>query len=134
MLPDFAHADWMVWTHAATIEALQHAYNGLRRTCPLGRASRPVWSSAAVHRPAEFNKTHVPAFLAGEAPGAYLCVYPFVRSYDWYLLHMDSILRWTPSIGRPADNRTALKLRAASFPGAGRRKSRPRRSGHATRG
>jgi chlorite dismutase len=45
-----------------------------------------VWSSAAVHRPAEFNKTHVPAFLAGEHPGAYLCVYPFVRSYDWYLL------------------------------------------------
>lgn len=65
MLPDFAHADWMVWTHAATIEALQHAYNGLRRTCPLGRAITPVWSSAAVHRPAEFNKTHVPAFLAG---------------------------------------------------------------------
>jgi hydrogen peroxide-dependent heme synthase len=39
-----------------------------------------------VHRPAEFNKTHVPAFLAGEHPGAYVCVYPFVRSYDWYLL------------------------------------------------
>ena len=54
--------------------------------CALGRVSTPVWSSAAVHRPAEFNKTHVPAFLAGDAPGAYLCVYPFVRSFDWYLL------------------------------------------------
>src|ERR1700738_4367400 len=28
--------------------------------------------SAGVHRPAEFNKTHAPAFLAGEAPGAYV--------------------------------------------------------------
>ena len=81
-----ADADWMVWTHAETIEALQTAYNGLRQSCTVGRASTPVWSAAAVHRPAEFNKTHVPAFLAGKTPGAYLCVYPFVRSYDWYLL------------------------------------------------
>ena len=40
----------------------------------------------AVHRPAEFNKSHIPAFLAGEEPDDYICVYPFVRSYEWYLL------------------------------------------------
>jgi hypothetical protein len=28
----------------------------------------------------------VPAFLAGEEAKAYVCVYPFVRSYEWYLL------------------------------------------------
>jgi chlorite dismutase len=39
-----------------------------------------------LHRPAEFNKGHVPAFMAGEAPRGYLSVYPFVRSYEWYLL------------------------------------------------
>jgi peroxiredoxin len=81
-----ANADWMLWTHAESIEALQGTYDALRRTTALGQASTPVWSSAAVHRPAEFNKTHVPAFLADEQPGTYLCVYPFVRSYDWYLL------------------------------------------------
>jgi hydrogen peroxide-dependent heme synthase len=81
-----ANADWMMWTHADKLEELQGAYNELRRACALGRASTPVWSCAALHRPAEFNKTHVPAFLAGEQPGAYVCVYPFVRSYDWYLL------------------------------------------------
>ena len=43
----------------------------------------------ALHRPAEFNKSHVPAFLAGEEPGAYICVYPFVRSLEWYLLPDD---------------------------------------------
>jgi chlorite dismutase len=46
----------------------------------------PVWSQTALHRPAEFNKSHVPAFLAGEPPRKYVCVYPFVRSYEWYLL------------------------------------------------
>jgi len=64
---------------------LQDAFRGFRRTA-LGRLMRPVWSNTAVHRPAEFNKAHVPAFLAGERPRDYMCVYPFVRSYDWYLL------------------------------------------------
>jgi peroxiredoxin len=45
-----------------------------------------VWSQLALHRPAEFNKSHIPAFLADEEPKAYVCVYPFVRSYEWYLL------------------------------------------------
>ena len=40
----------------------------------------------ALHRPAEFNKSHLPAFLAGEEARPYICVYPFVRSYEWYLL------------------------------------------------
>ncbi len=80
-----ADADLMVWWHAASADALQEAYGRLRRT-RLGAHLAPVWSSMALHRPAEFNKSHVPAFLAGEVPRAYLCVYPFVRSYEWYLL------------------------------------------------
>ena len=40
----------------------------------------------ALHRPAEFNKGHVPAFMSDEEPKNHLCVYPFVRSYEWYLL------------------------------------------------
>jgi peroxiredoxin len=80
-----ADADLLVWWHAPTADALQEAYSRLRRT-RLGAHLEPVWSNMALHRPAEFNKSHVPAFLAGEAPKAYVCVYPFVRSYDWYLL------------------------------------------------
>ena len=80
-----ADADLMVWWHAASADDLQEAYHRFRRTS-LGRRLEPVWSQAALHRPAEFNKSHVPAFLAGEDPRAYVCVYPFVRSYEWYLL------------------------------------------------
>jgi peroxiredoxin len=80
-----ADADLMVWWHAETIDELQDAYSRLRRTT-LGGSLWPVWSNAALHRPAEFNKSHVPAFLAGEDPRPYICVYPFVRSYEWYLL------------------------------------------------
>jgi len=80
-----ADADVMVWWHAESSDALQEAWSLLRRT-ELGRHLEPVWSVAALHRPAEFNKSHVPAFLADEEPKAYVSVYPFVRSYEWYLL------------------------------------------------
>jgi chlorite dismutase len=80
-----ADADLMIWWHAETIEQLQSAYHRFLRT-ELGAALEPVWSVAALHRPAEFNKSHVPAFLADEDAGDYVCVYPFVRSYEWYLL------------------------------------------------
>ncbi len=78
-----ADADLMVWWHAPDIETVQDAYHALLRS---GLGLIPVWSQAALHRPAEFNKGHVPAFMSGEDPLAYLCVYPFVRSYDWYVL------------------------------------------------
>jgi peroxiredoxin len=81
-----ADADFMIWWHAEKIEDLQAAYARFRRSTALGRACDAFWSNAALHRPAEFNKSHVPAFIAGEEPGAYICVYPFVRSLDWYLL------------------------------------------------
>lgn len=80
-----ADADVMVWWHAPDVETVQEAYHALRRT-GLGAHLRPVWSVVGLHRPAEFNKGHVPAFMAGEEPRGYLCLYPFVRSYDWYLL------------------------------------------------
>jgi chlorite dismutase len=80
-----ADADLMVWAHAETSDALQGLYAKLRQT-RLGRQLVPVWSQMALHRPAEFNKSHVPSFLADEEPRGYVSVYPFVRSYEWYLL------------------------------------------------
>ncbi|GAA4837672.1 chlorite dismutase family protein [Luteimicrobium xylanilyticum] len=80
-----ADADLMVWWHGPSIESVQGAYHRLRAS-ELGSVLEPVWSVAALHRPAEFNRGHVPAFLAGEGPREYACVYPFVRSYEWYLL------------------------------------------------
>ncbi|AKU17050.1 hydrogen peroxide-dependent heme synthase [Luteipulveratus mongoliensis] len=80
-----ADADLMIWWHAETLEALQAAYRAFLAT-DLGRHLDPFWSNVALHRPAEFNRSHIPAFLAEEETRRYVCVYPFVRSYDWYLL------------------------------------------------
>ncbi|WP_141923484.1 hydrogen peroxide-dependent heme synthase [Haloactinospora alba] len=80
-----ADADIMFWWVGDSPQAVQEMYTAFRRT-RVGKLSTPVWSAVGLHRPAEFNRSHIPAFLAGEEPQDYLCVYPFVRSYEWYLL------------------------------------------------
>ncbi len=80
-----ADAEVMLWTHAESSDQLQQLYHRFRRTA-FGRRLDPVWSQMALHRPAEFNRSHIPAFLADEQARTYVCVYPFVRSYEWYLL------------------------------------------------
>jgi len=79
-----ADADFMFWWVAPTSGDLQDAYQRFRQTS-LGRRCEPVWSQMALHRPAEFNKSHLPAFLAGEAARPYLCGAGrfFVRSRLW---------------------------------------------------
>lgn len=80
-----ADADLMGWWWADTPEATQQAYHVFRASS-LGQFFTPVWSQMGAHRPAEFNRDHIPAFLEGKDPKGYLCVYPFVRSYEWYIL------------------------------------------------
>ena len=80
-----ADADLMIWLHGADPEALQRDLRRLRRTDLLAPLV-PVWNAMGVHRDAEFNRAHVPGFLRGERARTWLCVYPFVRSYEWYLL------------------------------------------------
>ncbi|PZU33207.1 MAG: chlorite dismutase [Microbacterium sp.] len=85
-----AEADLMVWLHTAPGSdddpaSLQKALRALRRTRALSDF-HIVWSVMGVHREAEFNKRHVPGYLRGEHARGWLCLYPFVRSYEWYLL------------------------------------------------
>jgi peroxiredoxin len=96
-----ADADVMVWWHAPTSEQLQRAYHAFRRT-GFGRRLDPVWSQMALHRPAEFNKSHVPAFMSDEEAHDHLCVYPFVRSYEWYVMDDDDRRRMLAEHGQMA--------------------------------
>ena len=80
-----ADCDLLLWLAGPSPESLQAAVSAIRRT-ELGRALEPFWEAVGVHREAEFSKSHVPAFFAGEPPRPWLCVYPFVRTPEWYLL------------------------------------------------
>jgi chlorite dismutase len=80
-----ADADLMVWMHGPDPQKLQRALRTLRRT-PALEALLPTWNALGVHRDAEFTANHLPSFMRGKAPEKWVTVYPFVRSYDWYLL------------------------------------------------
>jgi chlorite dismutase len=78
-------ADLMLWLHGESPEDLQAAIRTLRRA-PLLSTLLPTWNAMGVHVQAEFSRSHAPAFMLGKEPRGWLCVYPFVRSYEWYLL------------------------------------------------
>lgn len=94
-----ADADLMVWLHGATAEELQRALRRLRRT-ELLKPLLPVWNALGVHRDAEFNRAHVPGFLRDVPAKEWLCLYPFVRSHEWYLLPEDERRRMLAEHGR----------------------------------
>ena len=79
-------ADYMIWWHAEEFADIQKAFADFRRETVLGQVSEVTWVGNALHRPAEFNKSHLPSFIMGEEPGEWISVYPFVRSYDWYTM------------------------------------------------
>ncbi|AWB89199.1 hydrogen peroxide-dependent heme synthase [Homoserinimonas hongtaonis] len=80
-----ADSDLMIWLHGTSPEAIQAALRDLRRTSILSPLL-PTWNTMGVHRDAEFNTKHIPAFMRGKEPADWLTVYPFVRSYEWYLI------------------------------------------------
>lgn len=80
-----ADADIMVWLVGPEADRLQSAVRDVRRS-ELFEGTDIAWSAMGVHREAEFAKNHSPSFYRGVAPKGWVCVYPFVRSYEWYIL------------------------------------------------
>ena len=78
-------ADLMLWLVARTADDVQAFVGAFRRT-QAGRLTELAWTFMGVVKPAEFTADHSPAFIRGVPPKAFLCVYPFVRSPEWYLL------------------------------------------------
>ena len=80
-----ADADLMLWLHGDSPDVLQRALVEFRRTT-VGRLIEPTWMFMGAVKPAEFTADHAPAFVKGTPPEKFLCVYPFVRTPEWYLL------------------------------------------------
>lgn len=78
-------ADLMFWWVSESVDDHQRLLIEFRRTM-LGRALEQTHAFLGLVRPAEFSKNHLPAFVQGKPPKKYACVYPFVRTPEWYLL------------------------------------------------
>lgn len=80
-----ADADLMFWWVSPSADDLQDLTVALKQTV-VGKATEQADQFLGLVRPAEFSPDHLPAFVKGVEPQRYLCVYPFVRTPDWYLL------------------------------------------------
>ena len=110
-----ADADLMVWLHGGAPEDLQWALRELRRSTQL-KSLLPTWNAMGVHRDAEFSANHLPSFMRGKEPEAWVTVYPFVRSYEWYLLPDDERRGMLGEHGRKgSEYRQVLANTVASF-------------------
>jgi chlorite dismutase len=78
-------AELMLWLLGSSADDMQRFLVEFRRT-DVGRLLELSWTFMGVVRPGEVTVDHAPAFARGEAPRRYLCVYPFVRTPQWYLL------------------------------------------------
>ena len=97
-----ADADLVLWLVAPAIDLIQDLTVALRRT-DLGKRLELSHAFTGIVRPAEFTANHAPAFVRGEAPRRFLCVYPFVRTPEWYLLPPEeraALLREHGEMGR----------------------------------
>ena len=97
-----ADADLMVWLTGPAPEDVQDALVAFRRTTA-GRLLESRFTFLGVVKPAEFTSDHSPAFVRGEPPKRFLCVYPFVRTPEWYLLPAEeraALLREHGEVGR----------------------------------
>jgi peroxiredoxin len=96
------NADIAMWWVADSMDRVQNALAAFRRT-DLGLSLEQTYAFAGVHRPPEVTKDHVPAFMKGDDPGRYICIYPFVRTHDWYLMEKEQralLLREHGEMGR----------------------------------
>ena len=92
----------MMWWVGRSPDDLQDLMVAFGRTA-LGARLEQSHAFLGLVRPAEFSPDHAPAFVKGEAPRKYLCVYPFVRTPEWYLLESQrraELLREHGEIGR----------------------------------
>jgi hydrogen peroxide-dependent heme synthase len=78
-------ADLMLWLVGSNPDDVQRFLVEFRRT-RAGDLLDLVWTFMGIVKPAEFTPDHQPAFVRGEPPRKFLCVYPFVRTPEWYLL------------------------------------------------
>lgn len=105
-----AEADLMFWFTADSADRVQDAYRAVRRS--FGTALIPVWSVMGHVKAAEFNKQHWPGYLTNE-PQEYMAVYPFVRSYEWYVMEPEErarILRNHGAVGKDFGDATVSTL------------------------
>ena len=98
-----ADADTVFWLLSEDVAELQAVAASVRRTT-FGRCADLSWAFLGVARRPEFVGDHLAAFQLGKPALGWICVYPFVRTPEWYLLPVQErgrMLRAHGEMGHP---------------------------------
>jgi len=77
-------ADAVIWLLGGGMSDVQKVAIDLRRS-RFGAVTDLTWSFPGMVARPEFVGDHLTAFQGGRDPLRYICLYPFVRTSDWYL-------------------------------------------------
>lgn len=80
-----ADVDIIVWVHAEKLDQLQRLAVQIDQT-EIGRALHRFDGYIGTAGMSQYDPTHGPAFVKGDAPRRYLSVYPFTKTPEWYLI------------------------------------------------
>lgn len=80
--------DLIVWFHTRDAKVLQDVIVGFERTQLAASLLERTWTATGMAAEQEFAKEHLPSFILPQQfpRRQWLTIYPFVRSYEWYLL------------------------------------------------
>lgn len=82
----FRHdVDMILWLVSQDPDALQDLAVELKRTS-LGQSLDMRYNYIGTAGSSQYDRTHGPAFMKGEAPKNFLSVYPFTKTPEWFLL------------------------------------------------
>lgn len=102
-----AEDDIMIWLTGEDPEQMQKAIREFENSEAAAGLDR-VWQAMGVHQIAEFARAHMPSFMDPDVePRKWITVYPFTRSYEWYILEEEErsrMLREHGMLGRQYPN------------------------------
>lgn len=81
-------ADVLLWLHGSDLAQAQHLAVALRKTA-LGAYLDTPYVYTGLAPQSKYSPEHRPAFVKGVPPRAYLSIYPFVKTHEWYMLPFD---------------------------------------------
>ena len=100
-------ADLLLWLHGTDLGGMQDLAVALRRT-GMGAYLDNVYTYSGLVPESRYAPEHRPAFVKGAAPRAYLSMYPFTKTNEWYLLPFERRRGLMAEHGRMGQKHSAM--------------------------
>lgn len=113
-------ADLLFWLHGPDLAQANRLAVALRKT-RLGGCLDSVYTYTGLVPESRYAPEHRPAFVKGAPPRAYLSMYPFVKTHEWYRLPFEqrrALMAEHGRMGQPHSAMPEVRIETSSGVGA----------------